>query len=873
MSDQPRNDDGTPDDPYATDIKANPSARVWPAAHHPEEAAGDMFGPYKLLQRLGKGGMGVVWMAEQREPVHRSVAVKIIKGALHGEQVIARFEAERQALAMMDHPNIAKILDVGTTAVGGPYFVMELVKGISFTQYCDQEKLTLKDRLELFVAVCNAVQHAHQKGVIHRDLKPSNILIALYDGKPVPKVIDFGVAKATHQKLTEKTMYTEVGQIVGTLEYMAPEQASLNNLDIDTRADIYSLGVVLYEILVGAPPFSAKEMHDAPFDEVLRMIRETEPSKPSTRISSSALLPSIAAKRKVEPNSLARFLRGDLDWIVMKCLEKERARRYETANQLGEELRRYLNDEPVLARPPSVGYRARKFLRRNKGPVVAAALVLLALIGGIIGTSIGFVTAEQAAAQERKAKQIALEAAKSEKAARADAEKSAEKERQARAVAVNRLKQIEKANALLQSIFTDINPRRAEKGGPLLIEQLTKRLLDAADRIDEAADGDPLTVARLQNFMGTTLASLGEPARAIGLHLKARTIFDKLLGPDHAETLSSVNSLAEAYLADDKPGLALPLFEDTLKRRKVELGLDHPDTLSSMNSLASGYHGAGKFDLALPLFEETLKLVEAKLGPNHPNTLSSMNNLAEGYRAAGKLDLAMPLYQDTLKRVEAKFGPNHPDTFSSMNNLALGYQASGKPALAVPLYEDLLKRMKAKLGSGHPNTLKSMSNLAVAYLAVKEPGNAVLLFDEYLSIRRKQWGAGDVRYGSQLAVVALDLLKYGQHAPAEPMLRDCLAIRAKEQPDLWSTFNTKSMLGASLLGQKKHQDAEPLLKEGYEGMKQREKTMPLAARVRLTEALERLVQLYEATNNTAQAERYRNELAERKAAEKAPKEK
>jgi WD40 repeat protein/serine/threonine protein kinase len=352
------------------------------------EGVGTHIGPYKLLQLLGEGGMGAVYMAEQEEPVKRRVAVKIIKAGMDSQRIIARFEQERQALALMDHPNIAKVLDAGQTppAHGGgsqrPYFVMELVKGIPITKYCDQEHLTPKERLDLFIPVCHAVQHAHQKGIIHRDIKPSNVLIALYDGKPVPKVIDFGVAKATAQKLTERTMFTEVGQIVGTLEYMAPEQAELNNLDIDTRADIYSLGVLLYELLTGSPPFTAKQLRSVAFTEMLRMIRESEPPKPSTKLSSSEELPSIAARRKLEPANLTRLVRGDLDWIVMKCLEKHRGRRYASANGLGMDIQRYLSDEPVEACPPSAVYRLRKFIRRNQAAALTAAVVTLALILG-----------------------------------------------------------------------------------------------------------------------------------------------------------------------------------------------------------------------------------------------------------------------------------------------------------------------------------------------------------------------------------------------------------------------------------------------------------------------------------------------------------
>jgi WD40 repeat protein/serine/threonine protein kinase len=351
-----------------------------PTTAYPSEGPGGWIGPYKLLQKLGEGGMGTVYVAQQEKPVARRVALKIIKAGMDSSQVIARFEQERQALALMDHPNIAKVLDAGTTDAGRPYFVMELVKGIPVTKFCDLEHLTPRERLDLFIPICHAVQHAHQKGIIHRDLKPSNVIIALYDGKPVPKVIDFGVAKATSHKLTERTVFTEVGQMVGTLEYMAPEQAELNNLDIDTRADIYALGVLLYELLTGGPPFTGKELRSMAFAEMLRMIREVEPQKPSTKLSSSDQLVSIAAMRKVDPARLTKLLAGDLDWIVMKALDKERGRRYDTANALALDILRHLHDEPVLATPPGAGYRLRKFARRHPAPIALAAVSLVAAL-------------------------------------------------------------------------------------------------------------------------------------------------------------------------------------------------------------------------------------------------------------------------------------------------------------------------------------------------------------------------------------------------------------------------------------------------------------------------------------------------------------
>jgi tetratricopeptide (TPR) repeat protein/serine/threonine protein kinase len=384
------------------------------------ERPGTVVGPYKLIEQIGEGGMGTVYMAQQTEPVKRLVALKLINPGMDSKQVLARFEAERQALALMDHPNIAKVFDAGTTETGRPFFVMELVKGVPITKYCDDHRLTPRQRLELFIPVCQAIQHAHQKGIIHRDIKPSNILVAQYDGKPVPKVIDFGVAKAMGQQLTEQTLVTGFGNIIGTLEYMSPEQAELNQLDIDTRSDIYSLGVLLYELLTGSTPLDKKRLKEAAFVELLRVIREEEPQKPSTRLSNSTdSLPSVSAQRQMEPAKLTKLVRGELDWIVMKALEKDRNRRYETANGFAMDVQNYLADEPVQACPPSTGYRLRKFVRRNRRVLTSVGAISVSLMVGLAVTVVLLMTHAIEMHEEQKKTQSALGQAK-ENLGRAD---------------------------------------------------------------------------------------------------------------------------------------------------------------------------------------------------------------------------------------------------------------------------------------------------------------------------------------------------------------------------------------------------------------------------------------------------------------------
>jgi serine/threonine protein kinase len=821
-------------------------------------------GKYKLVEKIGEGGMGSVFLALQQEPVKRAVAVKVIKAGMDSKAVLARFEAERQALALMDHPHIARVLDAASTDGGRPFFVMELVKGTPITRYCDEHKLTPRQRLELFVPVCQAIQHAHQKGIIHRDVKPSNVLVALYDDRPVPKVIDFGVAKAAGQALTDKTLLTGFGALVGTPEYMSPEQASLNNLDIDTRSDVYSLGVLLYELLTGTTPVDKKSLGKAALLEVLRIVREVEAPRPSAKLSSIDTLPSVAANRGTEPARLSRLMKRELDWLVLRALEKDRTRRYDTANGLARDIQRYLADEVVEARPPSVGYRVSKFVRRHKGQVLAAGLVLLALLAGITGTTFGLFRAEAARRDEAQQRAAAEKAAEAERLAKLDADTR-------RKEAETNLAFAKKGNEILGSVFAGLDPKANYASVAELRNALRDNLNKAIKDLEGSAIGEPLEVATMQDTLGESLLGLGQASLAVEVLRKAVATREAKLGPDHRDTLESMNCLAVAYRESGQFAKAVLLHAETLEKRKAKLAPDHPTTLGSMNNLAMAYQDSGQFAKAVLLHAETLEKMKAKIGPDHPTTLTSMNNLAMAYYASDQLAKAVLLHAETLEKRKAKLGPDHPDTLISMNNLAGAYRESGQLAKAVPLFEETLEKSKAKLGPDHPDTLISMNNLAGAYVASSQLAKAVPLLEQLLQKHKAKLGAKHPQTLGTTATLGLVLLQQQQWAEAEPLLRDCLADRQKQIPDSWLTFHTQSLLGGALLGQKKYAEAEPLLVKGYEGMKTREKTITQqgADKLRLPEALDRLIELYTALNKPDEAKRWQAERAKYPEAKKA----
>ncbi|MGI8980660.1 MAG: tetratricopeptide repeat protein [Pirellulaceae bacterium] len=801
-----------------------PGVGISPTIDQPlAEKPGTQIGPYKLLQQIGEGGMGVVYMAEQSEPVQRKVALKVIKPGMDSRQVIARFEAERQALAMMDHVNIARVLDAGTTGVrcqdsgvrnqesagltpdpclltpgsGRPYFVMELVKGVPITQYCDEHHLTPRQRLELLLPVCQAIQHAHQKGIIHRDIKPTNILVAEYDQQVVPKVIDFGVAKATSQPLTEKTMFTGFGQLVGTLEYMSPEQAKLNQLDIDTRSDIYSLGVLMYELLTGGTPFDKVRLRSAGWDEMLRIIREEEPLKPSTKLSCSETLPSVAANRSMERSRLSRTIRGELDWIVMKALEKDRNRRYETATGFARDLQRYLANEPVQACPPSAGYRLRKFVRRNRGPVLAASLVLLALMAGISGTTWGMIRAEQA---RRDA--VAAQAAEAERAAG---------ERRAKEEAQRRLAQLETGTEILASLFQDLDPIVAEKAGVTSRNLLSRRLGEVAPQLEGEAVGDPLVVARLQHLVGISLRELRHLEKAEAVLVKACRTRERLLGADDLDTVATKHHLAALYREQGKYAPAETLFKEVLAIRTARLGADDLETLNTKHHLAWLYYAQKKYTLVETLCKEVVPIRTLKLGADNLETVATKHLLAVQYGEQSKYDLAEPLFQQVLAIRTAKLGADHQDTLSAKIRLVRLYRSQSKYALAEPLLAEIAAIHTAKLGADDRDTLHSQSELAGLYRDWGKYDLAEPLYKQILAVRITKQGGDDMGtlYSQyNLATVYRDMKKLEQ---AISLLEDTLKrCKATKHP---ATLEVQADLGASYRDARRFADAIPLLEE------------------------------------------------------------
>jgi len=715
---------------------------------HPTSMASDpaSIGPYRIVRRLGTGGMGVVYFAEQTEPIRREVALKVIRKGLDTTTVMRRFEAERQALALMDHPAIARVLDAGESEEGRPYFVMEYVPGEPVTRFCDRKRLTTKERLDLFAAICDGVQHAHRKGVIHRDLKPSNILVAEEGDTPKPKIIDFGIAKAIDRPLTERTLFTEMGVIVGTPEYMSPEQAALSAIEVDTRTDVYSLGVLLYELLVGALPFAAEDLRAAGFDEMRRRIREEDPPTPSARLQTLGARSTDAAReRQTDAAALRRQLQGDLDWITLKALEKDPGRRYESPGNLAADVRRHLADEPVEAGPPGAVYRLHKFIRRNRVMVGSLVVVFAALVAGtVVATTFGL----REAAQRRRADKALQDL---EQVAEFQAEMLADvkaEEMGRRMVADLRVRGVEAqgkvgvgegAGAAEVTAFDRFTGRINATNAALraIDEEILAR---AAEAMDEPFADQPLVRARLAHTIGRTYMELGLPDKA-GAHIRrAVEIREKELGRDHADTLSSLNEEALLFQRQGQNDKAEPIFVEVLEARRRVLGPDDDGILQSMNNLAILYSGQRKDADAEKLQTEVMSIRRRTLGADHPLTLTTMNTLAANYRIQGRFDEAERLYKDVLEGRRRVLGGEHPDTLRTMSNVADVHVARGRSDLAEPLVLEALVTRRRVLGDDHPDTLMSLAVLSGVRMEQGRLAEAEALITEELESKRRVLG-------------------------------------------------------------------------------------------------------------------------------------
>jgi eukaryotic-like serine/threonine-protein kinase len=782
------------------------------------EQAGAHIDRYKLLEQIGEGGMGTIWMAEQREPVKRRVALKIIKLGMDTKQVIARFEAERQALAMMDHPHIAKVLDAGATETGRPYFVMEYIRGVPILEYCDKERLDTRARLALFISVCQAIQHAHQKGIIHRDIKPSNVLVTLHDGVPVTKVIDFGIAKATNSELTTKTLFTEHRQLIGTPAYMSPEQAEMSSLDIDTRSDVYSLGVLLYELLTGTTPFDTRALLARSYDEMLRAIREDEPHKPSTRVSTlGATGTSTAQVRRAEQRNLSLLLRGDIDWIVMKCLEKDRTRRYETATGLAADIQRHLAGDAVLAAPPSASYRARKFVRRHRAQVAAAALVATALVLGLAGT---VWQANNASAQ-------ATAATKAEAEARVARDAERNRYYELRAVADFQQKMLSDPLAEGYRLTEDVQRRFAAALETAKIPEAERtRLVDQFKRDWALVDATDT----VRNLIDTTI--LKPAVKAVDEQFRDQPILDAQL----RETLAWLHE--SMGLQDEAVSLQRNAFED----RRRSQGLEHPDTLTCRRYLAQLLSWHGKLAEAETLLAEQLATCERAFTAPNPQTAATLYVHASILLQLGRHDEAAV---DALRAVEMYRG--QPEW------LVRAYDGSGF-AGSRPRY--------GTNGVAGDAWLAAMT-LASIRTAQGRTDEALAAEREAISYARRRMRAGSDDLAFQIATFAYHLLQRGTletAREAEPLAREYLEISLKHGADDCRALYARSTLGHALVRiaeldpslspdvrGTRLRAAEPQLLDGYTGLLK----APFAPRIgedARRDVLERVVHLYAVWN-------------------------
>ena len=819
---------------------AQPTFSDAPTVDSLREGPGSRIGTYKLLQVIGEGGFGSVFLAEQESPVIRKVALKIIKLGMDTRQVVARFEQERQALAVMDHPNIAKVLDAGATQSGRPYFVMELVKGDPIVEYCDKNSLSIRERLELFAQVCNAVQHAHTKGIIHRDIKPSNVMVCTLDGKPSTKVIDFGIAKATNAKLTEKTLFTEHRQLIGTPEYMSPEQAE-GSLDIDTRTDVYSLGVLLYELLTGSTPFSSKQLRSAAYAEIQRIIREVDPPKPSTRLSDvTGTLANVAARRHTEPRKLGMIIRGELDWIVMKAIEKDRQRRYETANGLGMDIRRYLAGEAVVAAPPGAAYRFSKFVKRHRAFVSAGSAVATALLIGVVA----FAWQARVAGQQRDLAVLAQQAAdeQRDRAVKAEAQSKARADELAQVSEFQStmLSQIDAADAG-EKLIADIRDRfgkAMEKDGVPPDQRATRtasfakeleqvNATDAAvamiDRtilqpsikaINQKFKEQPAVDASLRHTLANLYMFLGMYPEAMTLQRLAVGTRRRVLGDDHPDTLLSQSQMADLLYFTAKIDEAIALQRDTLERCMRVLGPHHRDTLNVMGSLGNLLQGQGKFAEAEPLLRSTLEGRRKVLGSESRDTLAALNVYGLLLMMQGKPTQAEPYWREAYETGKRVLGPTDPDTLVWTANMGGLLSDLGRLDDAAKLYNEAAEGFRRVRGEEHPNTLGCMNSLALTLTRQGKLDEAERIVFRVLEAQRRTLGPEHPSTMHTMASLGTNQNMQGKLDEADATLRTALAIRRRTLGDAHvNTLDSMGSLADNLLLQERYAEADALLLE------------------------------------------------------------
>jgi serine/threonine protein kinase len=743
-------------------------------------AAGQFFAErFQLIRKLGEGGMGQVWLAEQTSPVKRQVALKLIKAGMYDESVVQRFQSERQSLAIMDHPAIAKVFDAGTTPQGQPYFVMEYVPGLPITEYCDQKKLKIADRLELFIQVCEGVQHAHQKAIIHRDLKPANILIIEVDGKPTPRIIDFGLAKAITPQAGDDANLTQMGLFMGTPGYMSPEQADPNVLDIDTRTDVYSLGVVLYVLLAGLQPFDTEQRQKQSLDELLRKLRDEEPPRPSTRVNSNqATSQRTAEARSTEPRQLVSTLRGDLDWIAMRALEKDRARRYGTPSELAADIRRYLNHEPVVARPASVGYQLRKYARRHRVAMgVTAGLVLvLAAFSFLQALQLRRITRERDRANR-------------------------ERDRAAR------------ITDFMTSMFKVSDPSQARGNSVTAREILDK----ASNEMGTGLAKDPEVQSQMTQVMATTYQNLGLYPRAHELAKRALDSRLSLLGPDDPRTLESMAQLGWILDLQGQYAEADKLQRQALAGERRVLGSGDPLTLETMGHLAFVAQEQGRFDEAEKLDREAIEVGTRTLGPASAQVLQAMKYLGVGLWYQGRFAEAEREYRQLLDVERPVLGTDHPETLTVMNDLALSIQAQHRYAEAEQLYRENVAAAQRVLGPEHPRTIGFLQSFAGLLFTESRLTDAEKLYHEVLSIQVKTLGVDHPDTLTTQSELSDALFQEGRLHEAEKLQREILATRVRVLgPENPRALDSKGGIARTLIEEGDYAEAEKLAREVFE---------------------------------------------------------